>query len=88
MLKYTATHAFNADTTQDPTIILPMIFAILIIMLLIHSINNLENEDKKLPVNTVDSCCSTYLNINDKRLEQKLTPIRRTRSRETVDSMV
>lgn len=94
MLKYTATHAFNNmtyDATQsnfnigsDVRFVLLLMIAAVFSMIVIHSLNTWEIEDKKLPLYTTDSCFSTCVNVHDNRLQQKLSPNIRNRTHEMV----
>jgi hypothetical protein len=70
-------------------LILLLIIAIGFTMIVIHTVHTWDSTDKTLPVNTVDSCLSSSVNLYVKeKYQQQLSPIRRSRSRETVDSMV
>jgi hypothetical protein len=70
-------------------LILLLIIAMGFTMIVIHTVFTWDSTDKTLPVNTGDSCLSSSVNLYVKeKYQQQLSPIRRSRSRDTVDSMV
>ena len=95
MPKYIATQLMPPNTSSRLTENLPdedvpmFIFLIIIFALMIAVFNTLQTWDnaaKTFPVNTEDSCFSTSVRIHGvERYQQKLSPIRRSRSN---DSMV
>ena len=78
----------NFNIGSDAQLLLLLMIAVSLTMIITHSLNTLDIEDKKVPVHTEDSCLSTCVNVYDKRFEQKLSPVRRNRSYTTIDSMV
>jgi hypothetical protein len=84
MLKYTSIHGITPDTTHDIQLMITLGIALIFIIIMLH---NLHPCDKRTTSN-VETCLATYLNIDEKRFEQKLSPVRRTRSRDRIDSMV
>lgn len=95
MLKYTASHSLNpimssnVITHNDMPLVLLLIIAMAFTIVVIYTVHTWDTTDKTLPVNTGDSCLSSSVNLYVKeKYQQQLSPIRRSRSRETVDSMV
>jgi hypothetical protein len=84
MLKYTSIHGITPDTTHDIQLMITLIIAIIFVIIMVHNLHPCE----KRTVNNIESCLATYINIDTERFEQKLLPIRRTRSRDRLDSMV
>jgi hypothetical protein len=70
-------------------LVLLMIIAITFAIIVVYTAHTWDITDKTLPLNITDSCLSSSVNLYIKeKYQQKLSPIRRSRSRETIDSMV
>lgn len=95
MLKYTSTNMSsnlrtnNYTTDKDVFIFIVMAFTILFTLAMLHSVNMWNKVTKKPVADVMDSCFSSSVNVySSPRYEQQLSPIRRSRSIEPIDSMV